>query len=324
MANLIQASVYQIDGAPLPSAITLDFQTSNLVIREASIVGTSAVNSAILYYNLPNNQLSVQTFYVGESIAELVAAANVGSTTQLQATVLEINEDPQVPGGVQYSFPANEILVGESVNAVTGVNSYIQFKNFRYFVSELQANLLVSGNGASAYKVYTALLTQSGGDSGGNLTGEPGNDTLTIGVTYWIIGNSNNVDFTNVGAPNNNQDTYFVATGTTPNSWGDSVGDPILGYNTGAPVVTVLENTIGNITWGYVSTGNYLATLTGAFPSDKTFITTPSQLAGLDVNGSGVGAQVNPVDNINVYSADGGSNSNGILNSTPIEIRIYN
>jgi hypothetical protein len=163
MANLIQASVYQIDGAPLPSAITLDFQTSNLVIREASIVGTSAVNSAILYYNLPNNQLSVQTFYVGESIAELVAAANVGSTTQLQATVLEINKDPQVPGGVQYSFPANEILIGESIDyALPDVKSYIQFKGVRYSVFEVQADLLVSGNGPSAYKVYTALLTQSG------------------------------------------------------------------------------------------------------------------------------------------------------------------
>ena len=90
------------------------------------------------------------------------------------------------------------------------------------------------------YKVYTALLTQSGGD---NDTGVTGGD-LTIGVTYKINVDDIDADFTNVGAPNNNLDTYFVATGTTPNSWGTNGS---LRFNTGAPVVTVLENTIGNI-----------------------------------------------------------------------------
>ena len=324
MANLIQASVYQIDGAPLPSAITLDFQTSNLVIREASIVGTSAVKSAILYYNLPNNQLSVQTFYVGESIAELVAAANVGSTTQLQATVLEINKDPQVPGGVQYSFPANEIVIGESIDyALPDVKSYIQFKGVRYSVFEVQADLLVSGNGPSAYKVYTALLTQSGGDSGGNLTGEPGNDTLTIGVTYWIIGNSNNVDFTNVGAPNNNQDTYFVATGTTPNSWGDSVGDPILGYNTGAPVVTVLENTIGNIWFTYYNAGIYIINSNNLFTINKTW-TYPNNTQSIPTDGGSFISLY--IDNSNTLTLE--TSNNDIIsyanNPLRIEIRVYN
>lgn len=170
------------------------------------------------------------------------------------------------------------------------------------------------------YKVYTALLTQSGGDNNTLVSNEP----LIIGVTYLIDNNEGGTaDFTNVGAPNNNNGTYFVATGTTPNSWGSTNSAEIF-YNTGAPVVTVLENTIGNITWSYVGTGNYLATLTGAFPYDKTFITTPSQFVYLDANGAGVGAQVNPVDNINVYSVDGGSNASGIINGTPIEIRVYN
>ena len=314
MANLIQATVYQIDGSPLPSVITLDFQTSNLVIREASIVGTSAVNSAILYYNLPNNQLSVQTFYVGEVLADLVDAANVGSTTQLQATVLEINEDPQVPGGVQYSFPANEILVGESVNAVTGVNSYIQFKNFRYFVSELQADLLVSGNGASAYKVYTALLTQSGGDDPISIdTG-----TLTIGVTYFIdeVFDNSGADFINVGAPNNNVGTYFVATGTIPNSWGEVGSETTLLYNTGAPVVTVLENTIGNIWFTYDSVGFYYMNSDGLFTVGKTWGQNVVVNTAPDFCIFNIGA----LNIIEIISSAGDNN----LNNIPIEIRVYN
>ena len=317
MANLIQASVYQIDGAPLPSAITLDFQTSNLVIREASIVGTSAVNSAILYYNLPNNQLSVQTFYVGESIAELVGAANVGSTTQLQATVLEINKDPQIPGGVQYSFPANEIVIGENIDyALPDVKSYIQFKGVRYSVSEEQADLLVSGNGASAYKVYTALLTQSGEDDPLTLS----SGAVTKGITYQIIGNSDG-DFSNVGAPNNNENTWFIATNDEiPNSYGT---DCNLYYNTGAPVVTVLENTIGNIWFTYYNAGIYIINSNNLFTINKTW-TYPNNTQSIPTDGGSFISLY--IDNSNTLTLE--TSNNDIIsyanNPLRIEIRVYN
>lgn len=320
MANLIQATVYQVDGSPLPEAITLDFQTSNLVIREATVAGFSAINSAILYYNVPNNQLSVQTFYVGELIADLVASANVGTTTQVQATVLEINEDPQIPGGVQYSFPANQIVIGESVNAVTGVNSYIRFKDTWYYVSELQSDLLVSGNGASAYKVYTALLTQSGGDNGKSIAWDDINPTLTIGVTYKIDG-YNNGDFTNVGAPNNEIDTSFVATGTIPNNWGTVT----LTYNTGAPVVTVLENTIGNIWWTYGAVGLYYAN-SGLFTPNKTYVDCKNIFGGQWYVNVFEDYEESPLPDsvgINNFDISGGTTTNGI-DLARIEIRVYN
>jgi hypothetical protein len=37
------------------------------------------------------------------------------------------------------------------------------------------------------------------------------------------------------------------------------------------PVATVLENTIGNITWTYLSTGSYSGNLISAFPLNKTY-----------------------------------------------------
>jgi hypothetical protein len=318
MANLIQATVYQVDGSPLPEALTLDFQTSNLAIREASIVNIPEVNSAILYYNLPNNQLSVQTFYVGELIADLVASANVGTTTQLQVTVLEINKDPQIPGGVQYSFPANQIVIGESVNAVTGVNSYIRFKDTWYYVSELQSDLLVSGNGASAYKVYTALLTQNGTSS--ELNKNSGN--LTIGVTYRIDDNSGGADFTNVGAPNNDVGTYFVATGLTPNSYGTGG----LTYDPGAPVVIVLENTIGNVWWTYEVVGEYFASSGGLFTFNKTYVDCKNIFSGQWEINVFENYEVSPLpDSVGIlnYNISGGNTTNGI-DLARIEIRVYN
>lgn len=147
MANLIQATVYQIDGAPQqPSPIALDFRTREVVIKEATIPTIAAVQSAILYYNVPNNPQSVQTFYVSEDIATLVGAANNAGTSQTQVTVLTINKDPQIPGGVQYSFPSAEILVGEFTDASIGVQAYIQYKNVKYYTQENEAAILAASN----------------------------------------------------------------------------------------------------------------------------------------------------------------------------------
>jgi len=38
-----------------------------------------------------------------------------------------------------------------------------------------------------------------------------------------------------------------------------------------APTATVLENTIGPVTWAYIGLGNYQIQLLGAFPASKTF-----------------------------------------------------
>lgn len=119
-----------------------------------------------------------------------------------------------------------------------------------------------------AYRVYTALLSQTGGDSTNAVIDLP----LIIGVTYKIIDNDGGTaDFTNVGAPNNNIGTYFVATGTTPTSWGvNTLGQ--LQYNSGAPTVVVLENTIGNIWFAYKSAGDYRCVSDNLFTIDKTTV----------------------------------------------------
>jgi len=181
-------------------------------------------------------------------------------------------------------------------------------------------NLSVNGtqiteNGGSPYKVYTALLTQSGEDNFQSIS----SGSLTIGVTYQIISASGDPgDFTNVGAPNNNLGTYFVATGTDPSEWGAYE----LEYNEGAPVVTVLENTIGDIWWTYVSVGFYLGTLNGAFTENKTFTLLTLRSGNVCILNGGrftsdneiaIGSN-NPIDT-NAINIDG---------VFQIEIRVYN
>jgi len=162
------------------------------------------------------------------------------------------------------------------------------------------------------YKVFTALLTQSGS---GNFVGITGGNTV-IGVTYEIYESTptaEGYDFTNIGAPNNNIGTRFIATGTTPNSWGN--GNVGLSYNEGAPVATVLENTIGNIWFTYDSPGLYYINSNGLFTLDKTYF----QIVVMSSAPSFLTNNLN-LNFIELLPTDGDDS----LNNTPIEIRVYN
>jgi hypothetical protein len=154
-------------------------------------------------------------------------------------------------------------LTGKTIGELAQLSSVTEDTLFAVEYSGKTFNLPYSAF-SPTYKVYTALLTQSGGD---DLQSQQ-SGLLTVGVTYYIDDNASNPDFTNVGAPNNNVGTYFVATGTTPNSWGEAT----LNYNTGAPVVTVLENTIGNVWFTYNGVGNYRGVSDSLFTLNKTII----------------------------------------------------
>jgi hypothetical protein len=205
------------------------------------------------------------------------------------------------------TIPSNQKILTSApeVNTTYGGPASLQALNTWYTMEDI-------ANTVRPYKVYTALLTQTGGDDVLQInSGE-----LTIGVTYFldeiILG-----DFTNVGAPNNNSGTYFVATGTTPTAWGDST----LTYNTGAPVVTVLENTIGDIYFEYTDVGTYTIRSMALFTDEKTvmylgpFRTAEAPLtSGVEYDSSRIVIRV----------AEDSVLIDDILRNTPIEIRVYN
>lgn len=196
-------------------------------------------------------------------------------------------------------------------------------------------NLSVNGtqiteNGGLPYKVYTALLTQNGTDTESTIN----SGSLTIGVTYTVNQNSPGMDFTNVGAPNNNIGTKFVATGTVPNSWGDGA-TYTLAYSEGAPVVTVLENTIGNIWFTYNSIGYYEIQLSNPIDVDKTFLYIGNgptvggtifyeESAFKTISFPGSSGTASTLILFTSSNGFGGGFTNGGLNKTPIEIRVYN
>lgn len=93
--------------------------------------------------------------------------------------------------------------------------------------------------------------------------------------------------------------------------------------DTNAPIAIVLENTIGDIIWTYDDIGSYKGTLASAFTTNKTFVFI-NTLLSYDVNTTGVTTfNVNEV-NVTTGIPNGGTPTNGQLEKTPIEIRVYN
>ena len=169
------------------------------------------------------------------------------------------------------------------------------------------------------YKVYTALLTQSGGD---NEQALDAGFTVVKGVTYTIATNDYNVDLSRYGAPNNNVGTQFVAIITDTL---DGLLDYMtLSYNTGAPVVTVLENTIGNVWFTYLAGGVY------GVVSNNLFIQNKSSIALGNVTwdgGSGIlksGFDGDSDGYVVTALINGDPVTNGSLLNTMLEIRVYN
>ena len=192
-------------------------------------------------------------------------------------------------------------------------------KGSKLTIAEMDGNLTYLDN-KMPYKVYTALLTQSGGDDPYNVTPQP----LTIGQTYKITEYYSGDDFTNVGAPSNAQDISFVATGTTPAVWTNGSG---LYTNGGAPVVTVLENTIGNIWFTYHGVGYYDINKDSNFEQNKTFVILTNNLSGnVGIIGQNMalGFECYGDNVIQLTTAVDNAYENGVLFNTPIEIRVYN
>ena len=167
------------------------------------------------------------------------------------------------------------------------------------------------------YKVFTALLSQTGGSDPQSLS----SGAVTKGVTYRIDGGSDG-DFSNVGAPSNDDSTSFIAINNeTPNSYGTCS----LLYDLGAPVAIVLENTIGNVWFEYVSAGEYTVNSNGLFIEDKTAVDIDA-FSYLNIgNYAFIANETVFTENyFNIVSTVSGSPIDDLLTKNRIEIKVYN
>jgi len=98
---------------------------------------------------------------------------------------------------------------------------------------------------------------------------------------------------------------------------------------TDAPIPTILKNTIGTITWDYISEGVYTANSLGLFTVNKTWCVAGSSfdVASFVNVAVTIGNQDNStlLPNLISLKVEGGDfNGDSILQDTAIEIRVYN
>jgi hypothetical protein len=91
--------------------------------------------------------------------------------------------------------------------------------------------------------------------------------------------------------------------------------------STNAPVATVLENTLGTVTLTYEGTGSYMVVSNGLFTVGKTVV-----LIGNKAATTATAVFQNDSSNLAMTTVviSTGNETNGILENTTIEIRVYN
>lgn len=93
-----------------------------------------------------------------------------------------------------------------------------------------------------------------------------------------------------------------------------------------APVATILENTLGGTpVWSYIGTGNYNATLVGAFPSGKTFLLWADSTVD-DISNTTIRVELKRL-NANVLQLlvydPGNAGANNELSQNSVQILVY-
>lgn len=192
------------------------------MIMEASISNISQVKSALVYYQIVNNKLQVQYFYVSETLDELITAANIGGTTQLKVTVLSIDENVQLPklpdySFPHYSFPVDNISIWASVDTLLGTNSFIQYKEKKYRVIESLSELLLNTNTIPSSGLFAQTSNSTpvaASITEGSLI-DGGVGTLSVPANGFKVGDSFTCNISGImSAQNNNTLTIRVKTGS--------------------------------------------------------------------------------------------------------------
>ena len=142
MSNLIEATVYQIDGNPQKDIITVAFDTNKIRLQETTV---STIPQVTSFIEVEGEKLNapVVRYFVSETVATLVSAANTGGTTLLQANVVAINENP-FKVAKQMAFPANKVTVWSFSNG--NIQSFFQLNEDKFYATEDKATLVAAAN----------------------------------------------------------------------------------------------------------------------------------------------------------------------------------
>ncbi len=165
MANLIQATVVNIGGNPQPIALSQAFLTSGIIMQENTVASSPDAVTMITYFSGPFANI---VYYVTETVADLITAANTGTTSMIEVTVYEKNGD-SFPSPISFGFPASAVVLKETSDSP--VNTLVTCAGINYSVSETLTDIVTAANvggggGGAVDSVFgrTGVVTAEAGD----------------------------------------------------------------------------------------------------------------------------------------------------------------
>lgn len=283
------------------------------------------VNSELLSKYL---SLSNLNGIVGEGSTNFLAKFKDGILTQSNIfnDGVNIGFGTSVPSG-EFSFKNQVVLNGGNVLwGNTGTNGLLSWDTGKAIVKSRTGNVLTLGTEDYGENI---TLGMTGGVKMPILAG-----TATRLVTSDNTGNlSASANFTHTG------NATFTGTVT---ALPGTTGNELITYSqlnlvspigvkrykalisqtgTSAPTVTILENTLGTVTYSYSSTGIYSANSSGLFTPGKTYWNTAAGANASTVSAFNMFSS--SVMFLNVKQVSTGSNIDGALSDTPILIEVY-
>jgi hypothetical protein len=293
MANLIQATVVNVGGNPQPIALSQAFLTSGIIMQEATVASSPDAVTRITYFSGPFANI---IYYVSETVADLITAANTGTTSMIAVTVYEKNFD-SFPAPISFGFPASAVVLQEKV--VDSINTLVTCAGVIYSVSETLADIVTAANVGGGGGGVTSVFTRTGdvvadaADYGSFYIALTGTSTATGNMTLALAAANNLLITTN---------TYPAGLFFIDNANGRiGIGDVDGAVNSNSLTVRDGDNQIKVVlgaTGTFIAGADYSANYTDRSYVDKAWVVAQIAAAG------GIGGSTGATDNA-VLRADG-------------------
>ena len=269
------------------------------------------------YYNYINAYFTTNTLYNKyhkQYLVNLIDRDAKFVTKFLWLTPKDINE---------FSF-RNRLFIDGSYYIVNKIENYTPLEQTSTKVE------LIKLLDTEAFVPESILISDSSVDAGADIYNSRLNSSLNVGTNIQNRGTNCLAIGENIVIPESC--TNLIVFGSNITADENSTG-LLLNYKsyvalltqsgTAAPTAIVLENTLGEVTFTYISVGNYDVVTSGLF-NDKTFILMPNSRLGTNF------IYQTGVNTLRIVCRDITSDSpfipflNNALNKTSIEIRVYN
>ena len=286
-------------GGPIDdSSVDLFIGGEDNNLRVSDTTKTVQINSKNLYTQ------DSATFSVGPGYDSATWSGNLITITNPSGGLINFINGYQIDG--------NDIFT-VFYDPITGASLNITNKDLSNYPTHI---LTVDQTAPTASLAITGIDIEINRYQSGRVIADNGTVTIQTGDTdapeNWVFGTTGSITF-----PDNSVQT----TAYTPKYKVYSA--LITQSGTASPTAIIFENTIGNIVWSYSSVGNYIATLTGAFPIDEVLLfinnTRTNSLSSLSwQNNDSLRLEVVLADSVPFQP------SNNLLSKETIEIRVYN